>query len=97
MFNVRIHGRSDAEVTGTANLLAAAAATGRTAEVLVEPDFGTGPGWTRMAVAHCLIDAGPPARSPSEPQVDGLIVQDPGVLGRAEVLDGICPETSMRD
>ena len=96
MFDVRIHGRSSAEVAGTANLLAAAAAaSGRIAEVLVEPDFGTGPGWTSMAVAHCLIYAGPPASSPPEPQVDGLIVQDAGVLWRAGVLDGICPETYL--
>ena len=97
MFVVRIHGRSGAEVAGTAELLAAAAAaTDWTADVLTEPDPGTGPGWTRVAVAHCLIDligAGPPARTPSEPQVDGLIVQDPGLLLQAEVLDGICPET----
>lgn len=96
MFDVRIHGRSGAEVAGTANLLAAAAAaSGRTAEVLVEPDFGTGPGWASMAVGHCLIYAGPPASSPPEPQVDGLIVQDAGVLWRAGVLDGICPETYL--
>ncbi len=97
MFVVRIHGRCGAEVAGTAELLAAAAAaTDRTAEVLAEPACGTGPGWTSVAVAHCLIDlidAGPPVRSPSEPQVDGLIVQDSGLLLRAEVLDGICPET----
>jgi pyruvate ferredoxin oxidoreductase gamma subunit len=96
MFDVRIHGRSGAEVAATADLLAAAAAaSGRTAEVLIEPDSWTGPGWTSMAVAHCRIYAGPPACSPSEPQVDGLIVQDPGVLWRAEVLDGICPETYL--
>ena len=94
MFVVRIHGRCGAEVAGTAELLAAAAAvTDRTAHVLAGPDSGTGRGWTSAAVARCLIDAGPPARSPSEPQLDGLIVQDPGVLLRAGVLDGICPET----
>ncbi len=92
MFVVRIHGRSGTEVTGTAELLAAAAAaTGQTANVLTEPTAG--PGWTSVAVAHCLIEAGPPDRAPSQTQLYGLIVQDPGMLARAGVLTGICPET----
>jgi pyruvate ferredoxin oxidoreductase gamma subunit len=94
MFDVRIHGRNGAEVAGTAELLAAAAAAmGRAAEVLAEPDLGAGPGRTSAAVAHCLVYNGPPDGTPSQPQVDGLIVQDSGLLPRAEVLGGICPET----
>jgi pyruvate ferredoxin oxidoreductase gamma subunit len=42
-------------------------------------------------------DDGPPdglaAGRPSQPQVDGLIIQDPGLLRRPDVLGGICPET----
>ena len=94
MFDVRIHGRNGAEVAGTAELLAAAAAAmGRAAEVLAVQDFGAGPGRPSAAVVHCLVNKGPPDGMPSQPQVDGLIVQDPALLPRAEVLGGICPET----
>jgi pyruvate ferredoxin oxidoreductase gamma subunit len=98
MFDVRIHGRNGAEVAGTAELLAAAAAAmGRAATVLAEPAFGAGPGRTSAAVAHCLVNNGPPDGladgTPSQPQVHGLIVQDRGLLPRAKVLGGICPET----
>jgi pyruvate ferredoxin oxidoreductase gamma subunit len=109
MFYVRIHGRTGSEVDGTAELLAAAAAaTGWAVKVRTEPHWPAGPGWTGVAVAHCLIQDGQ-ARSapdgsvqdgsaqdgsaPAWPQVDGLIVTDPGLLRRAEVLDGICAET----
>ncbi len=93
MFEVRIHGHHGAEVARTAELLAAAAVvTGRSATVLTGPAFEAGPGRPGMAVAHCLICADPPGEASAKPQADGLIVQDPGVLRRAGVLAGICPE-----
>ena len=123
MFDVRIHGRNGAEVLGTAELLAAAAAAlGRASQVFAEPDFGVGSGRPSVAVAHCLVDdrlvddrlaggewaerqsperlagggpagGGPAEGTPLRPQVAGHIVQDLGLLRRAGVLGGICPET----
>jgi pyruvate ferredoxin oxidoreductase gamma subunit len=104
MFDVRIHGRNGAEVAGTAELLAAAAVVmGLASQLRAEPDFAAGPGWASVAVVHCLVNDARPGDDrpgdglatgpPSRPQVAGLIVQDPGLLRRSDVLGGICPET----
>ncbi len=93
MFDVRVHGRSGAQVTGTAELLAGAAVfAGRTARVLIEPDFGSVPRCQSSAVKHCVIDDGTGGPRPG-PRLAGLIVKDPGVLPWLNVFDGICPET----
>jgi Pyruvate/2-oxoacid:ferredoxin oxidoreductase gamma subunit len=99
MFDVRVHGRASADVTGTAELLARAAViAGRPARVLVEPGFAAGAGSSGPVVTHCVIDdheinGHPAGGTRPRPHVDGLIVQDSGLLPLATAFEGICPQT----
>ncbi|WP_051939571.1 2-oxoacid:acceptor oxidoreductase family protein [Phaeacidiphilus oryzae] len=90
MFEVRIHGRGGQGAVTAADLLSIAAFhDGRYA--LAFPSFGSERTGAPVA-AFCRIDARPiRSREPvSEP--DAVIVQDPTLLGRVDVLAGLRPD-----
>jgi pyruvate ferredoxin oxidoreductase gamma subunit len=91
MFQIRIHGRGGQGVVTAAELLSVAAfEEGRHAQAF--PTFGserTG----APVVSYCRIDDRPIRLREPIVEPDALIVQDPTLLFRAELFDGVGPDS----